>query len=374
MKFMAVGIAIMLLVGAVPVNAVTKQQENSSKSADQTFPEVRLSGTQERLLQSQIVDQEYKLWISLPRNYAESDQHYPVIYLLDAQWDFTMMISIYGQLVYDGYIPDAILVGVTWGGDNPNAEILRVRDFTPTTIDEAEGSGGADAFRKFFKQELIPFIGREYRSNDERVLVGSSLGGLFTLYTLFTDPGLFTHYLPTATSAWWDNEALFSYAEDYLKRSHQHPAKLYSAAGEYDGVLPVFIKMQAFFEEHQPAGLDFKIDVFDNLGHSGIKANGNTRGLQYLFAPEQAEVSPANLTRLTGKYKNQDGAVISVSLVDDKLEIISPDGAKEPFYAISDTEFQRIGASVQARFHPQKNPALLEIKTFDGLYVFTREE
>ena len=117
------------------------------------FEKVELDGARERRFYSENVKQEYKLYINLPRNYQDSDTHYPVVYLLDAQWDYPMLVSLYGPLNYDGDVPDLILVGVTWGGDESTPHQNRLRDFTPTAVPGANGSGGAPAFLSFLKNE-----------------------------------------------------------------------------------------------------------------------------------------------------------------------------------------------------------------------------
>ncbi len=349
--------------------------ESSSQNVAPQFPEVVIGGTQERLLQSEIVDQEYKLWISLPRGYKESDQSYPVIYLLDAQWDFTLMISLYGQLNYDGDIPDAILVGITWGGDNPNAEELRVRDFTPTAIEQSKNSGGANNFLSFIKEELVSFMSKEYRTNDERYLMGSSLGGLFTFYAMFDDPSFFTGFLPTAPSLWWDDEVTFKMAEKSLAHFKDNPTRLYSAAGEFDGVLPGFKKMQSFLETKKIPGLTYKTQLFENMGHSGIKANGNVRGLQFLFEKQAITLPEQKLQSLAGAYFEQKHD-IRMSMIVEKNQLVGvfEDGSKQPFLALSENEFFQRGANLTLKFNTEKTPIGFVAKPFDGVYNFVRVE
>ena len=58
-------------------------------------------------------------------------------------------------------LPELIVVGVT----NTN----RSRDLTPPSADDEETAfwdevGGADRFRRFFREELIPFIDGHYRT------------------------------------------------------------------------------------------------------------------------------------------------------------------------------------------------------------------
>src|SRR5690606_39585416 len=81
---------------------------------------VTIPGTEVNRIHSAIVNQPYKLLVQLPAGYTQSAQRYPVVYLLDAQWDFPLVSSIYGQQYYDGFVPELIIVGITWGGDNPD--------------------------------------------------------------------------------------------------------------------------------------------------------------------------------------------------------------------------------------------------------------
>src|SRR6478752_3139837 len=92
--------------------------------------EVTLPGTQIKKITSLIVGgQEYQLHIMLPGGYANTNKLYPVIYLMDSQWDFPLVSALYGEQYYDGFIPQMIIVGVTWGGSNPNPDNLRARDY-----------------------------------------------------------------------------------------------------------------------------------------------------------------------------------------------------------------------------------------------------
>jgi predicted alpha/beta superfamily hydrolase len=105
--------------------------------------EVKIPGTHVRTLHSRIVGQEYRLLVSLPAGYGESTQHYPVVFLLDAQWDFPLLYAIYGEQYYDGFVPGLILVGLEWGGEKPDPNVLRRRDFTPSDESGNGDSGGA---------------------------------------------------------------------------------------------------------------------------------------------------------------------------------------------------------------------------------------
>jgi len=75
--------------------------------------------------------QEYVLQVSLPAGYDKSNKKYPVVYLMDSQWDFPLVTALYGEQYFDGFIPELIIAGITWGGTHPNPDSLRARDYTP---------------------------------------------------------------------------------------------------------------------------------------------------------------------------------------------------------------------------------------------------
>ncbi|MGZ4019590.1 MAG: alpha/beta hydrolase, partial [Flavisolibacter sp.] len=169
--------------------------------------EVTIPGTATKeIVSSMVKGQQYVLHIMLPGGYATSTKIYPVVYLMDSQWDFPLVTALYGEQYYDGFIPQMIIVGVTWGGKNPNPDSLRARDYTPTNVKGTPQSGGADKFLAFMQKELFPFIEANYRADkNDRTLVGCSLGGLFTMYTLFTHADMFTRYVATSPAFMWDN-------------------------------------------------------------------------------------------------------------------------------------------------------------------------
>jgi predicted alpha/beta superfamily hydrolase len=84
---------------------------------------------------------------------------------------------LYGQHYFDGFIPEMIIVGVTWTGKNANPDSLRARDYTPTNEKRLPQSGGADNFLSFMREELFPFIESNYKAEaTDRILMGCSLG------------------------------------------------------------------------------------------------------------------------------------------------------------------------------------------------------
>lgn len=72
---------------------------------------VEIPGSHIDKIMSMVVQQEYELHILLPTGFGKVDKKYPVVYLMDSQWDFPLLKSLYGEQFYDGFIPEIIVVG-----------------------------------------------------------------------------------------------------------------------------------------------------------------------------------------------------------------------------------------------------------------------
>lgn len=337
--------------------------------------EVTLEGTEQRTLYSQKVGQQYQVLINLPMGFDKSNS-YPVIYLLDAQWDFPLISATYGQMYYDGFVPAAVIVGITWGeGDDPN--VKRVRDFTPSKMAGDIQSGGAANFLAFIKDELIPFVQQEYSGNEHRVLMGSSLGGLFTLYALFNEPQLFSAYIPTASASGWDNEVVYRFAKsnDAKLRAQlaKQPINLYSAIGELDQLKTDFAKMQGFFAQQRYSGLHLKTEILGNLGHAGIKAPGNAWGLQFVFRKPDIELSAQQLAQWTGTYQQaNDKEKLSVVVDSGQLALLRNGQTISDFHASSNSDFYLDGQLYRLIFSQHATGTTLQISTFGQSAYFTK--
>ena len=111
---------------------------------------------------SVIDSQEYVLYINIPEGYEKSNKKYPVLYATDGQWTFTSLSNASGSLHYDGFVPDLIVVGITWTGDY---DANRFRDLSPTYINNFPNSGNASKFLAVIKNEIITYIDSTYRTD-----------------------------------------------------------------------------------------------------------------------------------------------------------------------------------------------------------------
>ena len=146
----------------------------------------------------------------LPPGYEASPVGWPVLYMHDGQNLFDNARAGYGvewgvdehvsRLGAGGQIRMPIVVGVH---NTP----LRLREYVPADMIRAlpgdiradlltlyGGEPLSDGYLRFLVEELKPFIDRTYRTRsgrDDTVIMGSSMGGLISLYALMKHPEVF---------------------------------------------------------------------------------------------------------------------------------------------------------------------------------------
>ena len=302
--------------------------------------EVTIPGSQTAKISSSIVKgQEYVLQISLPAGYATNDKKYPVIYLMDSQWDFPLLTALYGQQYYDGFVPELIIVGITWGGEHPNADSLRARDYTPTKEKQMPQSGGADNFLSVIKNEIFPYVEKNYRVDaHDRTLIGCSFGGLFTMYTLFTHPEMFNRYVAASPAFTWDNNVLYKYEEQYHNNKSNLSAKLFMCVGGVETSVAGFEKLTSFLNNRHYSNLEIESKILENTGHSGTKGIGYEKGLQFVFKRPSIKLSSAILQSYKGRYQMKDGTMITIKPENGSLTASAANNTFK-LLAASETDF-----------------------------------
>ncbi len=312
---------------------------------------MEIPGSQVFTISSSIVGREYSLLVHLPRGYDDTTRAFPVVYVLDAQWDFPLVGAIYGSQYYDGFVPAFIIVGITWGGTNPKHDSLRAADLTPTHVKQVPQSGNAPQFLWFLKKELIPYIESKFRTvNEDRTLMGSSYGGLFTLYTMFHETGLFRRYVLTSPALGFDNGVVSSYEKSYADKKSFLPVRLFMAHGALEGGVEPFEKFAGRLQSRSYQGFHLQTRILENTGHSGSKAEGYTRGLQWAFERPSLFLSPSTLKEYEGQYEIRPGVFARVSTEGGRLAVHAPGNPPVLLHAESEDRFYAKGFFLNAQF------------------------
>jgi hypothetical protein len=123
-------------------------------------------------LTSKTFGRDVSVQVYVPNSYAAGATRYPVLYVLNS-YPFAFTCGTVELLAGNQEIPEMIVVGA------PPFD----RGYVPTPFEErGEGPTPVDLSIRFLKEELIPFMDNNYRTNAYRILYGHSVGGLFTIY------------------------------------------------------------------------------------------------------------------------------------------------------------------------------------------------
>lgn len=266
---------------------------------------VSLPRSESREFTSKINGRQYSVFVSLPPAYTQNaDARYPVIYVTDANLVFGMTVQTHSLLSYGNIVPDALIVGIVRTGVEgaPPAEgnvggAERAFDLTPTRAVEDERNlarsykrevrtGGAPAFLRVIREELIPDIERRYRTKGDRTFIGYSLGGLFGVYALFQSPDTFQRMILVSPSLFWDSNISYKYEETYAAEHKSLPVRLFMSMGEAenDTMLGPMRRLANVLTNRRYQGLDLNTRIFEGESHLSTFPVAVTRGLRTVFA------------------------------------------------------------------------------------------
>ena len=280
-----VGVLVAVAVaGTLAACSARSSPTASSPSGSGRGPVAGVAGSEVRMLESKAAGRTYQLEISYPDDYGSGPATYPVLYVLDSQWDFKLLRAIYENELYDNKLPELLIVGITYPGDHPDYGTLRSHDLTPFVEGDVAGSGGGREFLTFLRTELIPYVDAHLRSDPgRRYLIGSSYGGLFTLYAMFSDPSLFHGYLAGSPVVRFADDALLSQEQAYFSRRKDLPTSLFLPYGTNDQLSGSISEFVTRMRGRNYQQLQFRDLPVHGEGHAGNRAEAFSRGLRYFF-------------------------------------------------------------------------------------------
>lgn len=259
-------------------------------------PSHTLRNTQLRALPRSANGREYLVYVAFPYSYNQDpSRRYPVLYACDAYWHFTLLNGLYAGLVQDRLVPEYLTIGIGYAGENPDYDRLRQSDLSPVRVSLLGPAGKAADFLHVLQTELIPYVDQTFRTDPRnRVLAGSSLGGLFTLYSLFSQPQLFSGGIAISPSVALGNDWIFGFEENFARATKTFECRLYMACGGSE--FPSFVaSIQRFSQQlarRQYAGFAREFRVIEGERHSSAMPEALSRGLRFVFEPLAPESGP----------------------------------------------------------------------------------
>lgn len=190
-------------------------------------------------LHSPQLGNERDILVYLPPSYRTSDARFPVIYMHDGQNLFDEVTSYAGEWHVDSTMEslsqegiEAIVVGI------PNAGPKRTDEYAPFHDIRHSRQRLGDKYLTFIIETIKPLIDRDFRTQPDRLhtgIMGSSMGGLISLYGFFQYPHTFGFVGAMSPSLWFANQAILPHIQD----AAFYPGKIYLDIGslEYAGAL-----------------------------------------------------------------------------------------------------------------------------------------
>jgi len=272
--------------------------------AGEALPDITTTG-QTFWVASKAFREQRQVQVYLPSSYQLNDSRYPVLYLLDGDAYYTVVAGLVRNLSESsGRIPEMIVVSI------PN--VARQRELAvPLRSPKAEDvKPTGDVFHQFLATDLIPWVEAHYRTAPFRILIGHSLGGLYSVYTLLNWPNTFDAYLALSPALWFDDQNIMRDAESKLRglppgRSTRF---LYlMAAHESVEITEPAAHLAKLLQETRPRGLQWSYEFLEKENHMSSFVPGTLAGLQALFSGLQVPEPVILAEGLAGVEKHYAG-------------------------------------------------------------------
>jgi predicted alpha/beta superfamily hydrolase len=168
-------------------------------------------------ISSRFLEQSRNVYVYVPPGYDSRGNHqrYPVLYMHDGNNLFDARLAFGGhewkvdatadRLIQAGQLEPLIIVGVSNSSD-------RMEEYTwvPGTLEGKPMGGAGASYARFLVEELKPQIDAAYRTKPGRAhtgVLGSSLGGLISLYLGIFHWDTFQRIGIVSPSLFWSNRA-----------------------------------------------------------------------------------------------------------------------------------------------------------------------
>lgn len=247
----------------------------------------------------------------LPAQYhTEPERHFPVLYMHDGQNAFTrspyvgtgwMAHECIDTLAAEGKITPPVVVAIS-------CTLNRIGDYLPQkplgypgAVDYVKrnaprypgpGSEVSDEYLRLIVQDIKPFIDSKYRvlsDAEHTAMMGSSMGGLISLYALCEYPEIFGN--AACLSTHWPilGDFMIDYAREALPKAGFH--RLYfdhGGKGLDQSYAPWQDKMNALMlEKGYRSHLDFESLVFEEHDHNELYWSARLHlPMTFLFASQ----------------------------------------------------------------------------------------
>lgn len=303
--------AILLLFSLVLILPSLKAQEESFSSHSSVDLNGNLAAPiiTERIVLSDLVSDNFKIFISLPEHYDSfRAEKYPVVYFLDG--GSATFHNITAEYMKSTLIPEVITIGIGYPGASQ-----RNRDYTYGYLN----------FYHFLKEELIPQIDVEFNTDPlKRTLFGHSYGGIFASLTMFQyndyDDILFRNLIAASPSIWWpDGQLAYTWKSLLYSQTQILPVNLYMTVVSMEGSMVTDLeRMQQVLENRNYEYFNLYSKINEGKDHSTNKELTFREGIRWILFQD---VQIPYQTNAGDQAQNQIGVIAFPNPVNGVLKV-----------------------------------------------------
>lgn len=206
-----------------------------------------------------------RVWIYLPSGYAKGARRYPVLYMHDGQNVFDAATSFSGEWGVDETLDSLRARAIVVAVDNDGA--VRMSEYNPWKAANASlGGGEGDRYVDFLATTLKPFIDKQYRTLRDPAhtgIMGSSMGGLISLYAVLKRPDVFGRAGVFSCACWVARPFVYEFAR--------------TAGKPHKGARIIFVAGELETKDGEPAR--DQREMVDTLVAAGWRRDGNVRSI-----------------------------------------------------------------------------------------------
>jgi len=226
-------------------------------------------------LKSTILNQDRKLYISLPENYSNK-RKYPVVYITDAQNinNFDIANQTLKQQAKFNIFPNCILVGIYQNERN-------------NELDRKYGEKGKK-FKDFIFKEVISYVNATYATADYKAIIGHSDGAEYNHYLMFETDNPFDAYINISEDIKLSNydktKEVVALFKDFITNNKKE-IHYFVASGKYDfwHRYEAGQQIDSIFNQQQNTAIKFKHKLY-LAEHNELVAKSILDGLSFIFA------------------------------------------------------------------------------------------
>ncbi len=262
------------------------------------------------------LDRTRRIWVYLPPDYKDSGEAYPVIYMHDGQNVFDTYTAFAGEWQVDETLNEQAALGrnvpIVVAVDNGGAN--RMAEYSPWKNNQY-GGGEGEKYIDFLVNTLKPFIDSAYRTKkgpEFTCIMGSSMGGLISMYGAFSRPDIFGK-AGIFSPSYWFSDSVWTFVSNAQK---MHPMRLYQLVGSAEGgsMVPDMLAMQDTLRKFNYGENELTSKVVQGAQHNEQFWRSEFReAWQWLF-PEFNGAAGVNMKSKFRIYPNPAGNELNLEI------------------------------------------------------------